>query len=277
MDRRTLLSTTMFTVAGYILARSGGPASGEETGQKANLQTIPDEKNYYKGPFGAYCSPFYRFYDKAIRRGVDYQDEMVIDESRFPDNTLIRWRWPDDPPKTSTGVYGYMHVYLGDYSGGKPPQPTKPIQIRSIATFHEVIDFTITSGDGDGFDVLNEFFLTSEAGNHEKRLFEIGFILHTNTRTIGFVGQNRAIGTWQDGEGRAWSAVITSGAVPYVVFTSVDQNDIKGALDVKDALAFLVEQDVLTGEEWINGVAVGVEPHFGRGELRLDQWTIVLN
>src|SRR5687768_14506004 len=121
MNRRTLLAAGTSTIASCVIGSLATPAYGEEENLGKGFKTLPDEKNYYKGPFGAYCSPFYRFYDKEIRHGIDYRDEMVIDEAKFPSNTFIKWQWPDHPPKTSTGVYGYMHVYLGNYSGGRPP------------------------------------------------------------------------------------------------------------------------------------------------------------
>jgi hypothetical protein len=50
-----------------------------------------------------------------------------------------------------------------------------------------------------------------------------------------------------------------------------------GSIDVKATLNFLMAKGVITGAEWFNGIALGVEPVSGSGELRLTKWAMTYN
>jgi hypothetical protein len=51
---------------------------------------------------------------------------------------------------------------------------------------------------------------------------------------------------------------------------------ISGTIDYGSLLARLSRLRQVNGAEWINGMAVGVEPIRGNGSFRLDEWNVAL-
>jgi hypothetical protein len=49
---------------------------------------------------------------------------------------------------------------------------------------------------------------------------------------------------------------------------------LSGKLYLKSAFAFLVARGVLTGNEWFNGVSVGMEPMRGNGLATIHSWSV---
>lgn len=49
---------------------------------------------------------------------------------------------------------------------------------------------------------------------------------------------------------------------------------LSGTLDLKGAFAFLVARGVLTGNEWFNGVSVGMEPMRGKWVATIHSWSV---
>ena len=49
---------------------------------------------------------------------------------------------------------------------------------------------------------------------------------------------------------------------------------LTGTIDCKAALDFLRAKGQLTGEEWFNGIAFGIEPVTGSGSLRVESWAV---
>ncbi len=258
-----------------LMSLAAGAAIAENMPGSAEERLLGDRENYASGRFGAYASPWsVDLEKKKLRQGIDYNDTIKVTPSRFPDGTVITWKWPQALP-TVAGVYGYMHVYLGNYDGGNPPVKSPPTQVKTLKTFEQNISISYLQGDDDGFNVLNEFWLTETAGANDKKLYEIGFMLHTNQRTAGNATKDaEALGAYQDSHGRAWRVVRFPGNVPYIVFIPASGEDFNGSLDIKHALEHLIGRSVISGNEWINGVAVGVEPHFGGGSISLDAWDV---
>ena len=236
------------------------------------IKTLQDKENYYQDVYGAYASPWAAALEPVpLMHSRDYEDLIKVDPKRFPGGTEISWRWPDNPPKQA-GVYGYMHVYRGNYDGGRPPVSSKPVQVTNLRHFRQKVAFTLNEGDPEGFNLLNEFWLTGKAGEPSAKLLEIGFMLHTNDRTEYTVSRSKEILKFRDPQHRDWLMVSAGGAVPFIILMPRDRSDVEGEVDVKDVRDKLVQLSVITGNEWINGIALGVEPHFGSGRLTIDDW-----
>jgi hypothetical protein len=232
-----------------------------------------DEELYTKGSYIAYAAPWSAQSSK-LKAGKDFVDTITIDEKHFPAKTRIAWHWPLDLPKR-TGVRGYNALSFGNYDSGVPERPVTPIQVKAIRTGWQSFAWRYEPIAGD-FNLLAELYLTSTAGNSEAKTVEIGFMLHAPDTTRQWVQSGVAKSDWRDAFGTTWEISQNKGpGIPYVIFTPKGGTDLlKGRLDIKGALAELRRAGVISGDEWLNGVAFGAEPVSGSGFIIVDDWTV---
>jgi len=222
---------------------------------------VPDAKNYTKDEFLLYLSPWSRFYDKTLQMGVDYLDIAYVYPATFPAGTKISWRWPTGALPKGAGVWGYHHIAFGDYSGGVVESPIESRQIKDIQSLTGAFDYSFEGSTN--FNLLTETFLTTAKGDQETRTVEIGFFLHASAVSDTWLRDGKSIGIFTDSDNRSW-AVARQG--DFVTFQSAEDGAIlKGTVDFKAAFGFLAEKGVITGEEWFNGLALGIEPTLGGG------------
>lgn len=234
---------------------------------------LGDREFFSRGDFIAYAAPWstYEGPNAGLKQGVDFADTIVVNPGSFPADSTFTWHWPLTPPKES-GVYGYNAVSFGSYDGGIPEKPIESRKVEDIKELSETFTFTMARPTGD-FNVLTEFFLTEEKMG-EKKVAEIGFFLHASKSAIAFVEDGEQLGTFADAGGRKWKvAVQPAPAGPYFMFLPSD--DVPdGTVDFKAALDFLSAKGKLTGMEWFNGLAFGVEPVTGSGSLHLERLAV---
>lgn len=234
---------------------------------------LADKEFYTKGNYIAYAAPWstYSGAGAALKQGVDFVDEIAVQPDAFPANVEFSWHWPLTPAK-STGVYGYNALSFGSYDGGVPQSPIAPRQVKEIGTLAETFCFEMARPVGD-FNVLTEFFLTKKAGG--EKVAEIGCFLRAAKSAIAFANAGEQLGTYTDASGRAWKVAVQSApAGPYYMFIPTAPV-LSGSFDFKAALDFLRAKGRLTGEEWFNGLAFGVEPVAGSGSLRVRSLSVV--
>ncbi|HEY0315229.1 MAG TPA: hypothetical protein VGC28_03075 [Sphingomonas sp.] len=236
----------------------------------ANAIRLEDQRFYTKGSYSAYAAPWSIFFDKSLRRGDDYLDSIVVDPAAFPRNTGIEWRWPFHHPKQK-GVWGYLEVSYGNYDGGIPAEPVQPRQALDIAALSEHVAWS-GGGIATSFNLLNEFYLTREAGKPDDKVIEVGLLLHPHDRQDWEIVTGRPIGRYVEPGGRAWRVVMNG---TYCMFVP-DEDVHEATIDLKAMIDFLITSGVITGSEWFNGVAVGVEPVWGRGAVNLSEWSVDL-
>jgi hypothetical protein len=231
---------------------------------------LDDQKFYTRGSYSAYAAPWSIFFDKSLKRGDDYLDSILVDPGAFPKNTGIEWRWPFHRPKEK-GVWGYLEVSYGNYDGGIPAVPVEPRQVLNIDTLSERVAWS-GGGMATSFNLLNEFYLTREAGKNDEKVIEVGLLLHPHDRQDWQIVTGRPIGRYTEPGGRSWKVVMDG---TYCMFVP-DQDVQDTTIDLKAMLNFLITSGVITGSEWFNGVAVGVEPVWGRGAVNLSEWSVDL-
>ena len=234
---------------------------------------LADKEFFTKGSFIAYAGPWSTYFGTGLelKHGIDYVDEIAVRPESFPANVDFSWHWPLVPAKNA-GVYGYNALSFGNYDGGSPEVAVESRQIKTISTLTETFRFSTARPIGD-FNLLTEFFLTSEKGS-EKKVAEIGFFLRTAKSAIAFADAGEQLGTFTDASGRAWKVGKQPAPHgPYYMF--IPTGDVlEGSVDFKAALDFLRAKGQLTGEEWFNGLAFGIEPIAGSGSVHVESLAV---
>lgn len=243
----------------------------------ANPRILEDETFYTKGPYSAYLGPWSRMFDKSLQRGDapdQYRNTLTFLPDEFPRNVRLDWRFPTGKVPNGIGVWGYLALSYGNYDGGPPQTPVKPCQVRNLGAFEMSFDWAFSGSRH--FGLLTELWLTRDprptAGSSADALAEIGFLLHTPD--LAFHNSGRLVGRYSD-NGIAYTARSHG---KYVTFAPVGGPVMTGRLDWKAALDFLVERGIISGDEWINGVAFGVEPNKGGGAgiTYFKSWSVTL-
>jgi Putative peptidoglycan binding domain len=236
-----------------------------------------NDQFYTQGSYSSYPGMWYLFIDPTLGlghtavEGVDFQSSIRVFTSTFPNNTILYDRVPNFPP-TMAGVYGFLHVAYGNYDGDAQQVPVTPLQVYTLTNFTNDINWTTT---GTTSNLLNEFYLTSSSGNSAAKLFEIGEFPNVPSTTLNYVTNlTTSKGTFVDPGGRSWSVVYGSGAVPYISFYPTNLQNVNGTVYWKDMLGYLISQGLITGNEWINGVSIGIEPYTGAATTTINTFNV---
>jgi endo-1,4-beta-xylanase len=244
---------------------------------EAGLVSIGEKEAFYAAGYTAWNGPWSTDpggANVALVHPTDYEDEMSILPNAFPSHTTMRWRWPS--PGAGV-VAGYNHIARGNYDGSYHGDLT-PRQVGNLTAFTETFDLAL-SGDVADATILNEFYLTGSSGANNDKKFEIAHWPHWSTSALTWFNTKTLIGTWTDPQGRSWTARNCGpnpvGAV-YIVFVP-SVAFYKGVIDKKAALDWLVAQGVIPNYWWINGTAIGVEPHRGSGEMRVNTYSVTFS
>ena len=230
---------------------------------------LNDFENYSRGPYGAYASPWSTFFDNGLVHGVDYLDTIKVIPRTFPDGTILNWHWPARVSK-KTGVWGYIHVFFGNYNGGKTAVYLEPRQVRAIHILRE--DLSVAYEIKSDFNLLNEFYLTLRAGESASKVIEIGYFLHISPEGKQFFERAKAIGSYRDDAGQVW--VVRRAGDFCMLLPPGGHWASNGSIDLKSTFAFLRARGLIKGDEWFNGLAIGVEPVRGAGRLEVQHWTV---
>ena len=283
------MRTTALCTLAVLLAATHGTATAEpmrSAGHSAPTTQSPreradarpaivkrDEELFTKGSYIAYAAPWSAKVSK-LEAGKDFVDTITIREATFPAQTKIAWHWPLDISQ-KTGVRGYNTLSYGNYDSGLPERPVRPVQVKSMRSGWQSFAWRYEPVAGD-FNLLAEFYLTRTSGRSEAKTVEIGFMLHTPLATRAWTRAGKSATRWTDAFGVQWDVTRNQGpGIPYIIFMPHDGTDLlKGRLDVKGALAELRRIGIISGDEWLNGVAFGVEPVSGSGFVIVDDWTV---
>lgn len=198
---------------------------------------------------------------------------MRIASGSFPAKTTLSW---DVTPKQGyAGVNGFLALNYGNYDGSAGS--ITPKQVKNI------VDLTINAtwtymGDGSS-GLLSELWLSPAAASSGgfTHLFEIAFFPRFSQPVKDWLLTLPTVGTGFTVNGVKFlvrQATDSSGTAPYLIAYRPDYKDIQGALPYKQFFDYLTAQSIITGNEWVNGVAFGVEPHQGKASLKLDTFSV---
>ena len=227
---------------------------------------------FAKGPYHAFAQPWGAQESRLVRYWAPFADKIDVDAARFPNNTRFRFTWPLWRPSSSTaGVWGYSMLSFGNYDGGEGETKIPPRRVFELLDLSQRFSWSSSMALGDA-NLLTEFYLRSDPNNSESKLIEIGWFLHAPRATAAFVRGAQQIGRFTDASGKAWQVARDE---KYVMFLPADAQDVRtGMIDMRAALQWLQEKRVIGGDEWFTGVAIGVEPLRGRGQVQIDRWAV---
>lgn len=227
---------------------------------------------FAKGPYHAFAQPWGAQDSRLVRYWAPFADKIDVDAARFPNNTRFRFTWPFWRPSSSAaGVWGYSMLSFGNYDGGDGETKIPPRRVYELLDLSQRFAWSSSMALGDA-NLLTEFYLRSDPNDSESKLIEIGWFLHAPPATAAFVRAAQQIGRFTDAGGKAWQVARED---KYVMFMPADAQDVRtGTIDMRAALHWLQEKGVIQGDEWFTGVAIGVEPLRGRGQVQIDRWAV---
>ncbi len=234
---------------------------------------------YAQGQYHAYASMWALAQDETLAlgrkavEGEDYAATITVDKTSFPARSTIDWHVPQEPLDL-TGVYGYLQLSYGNYHGSRVPEPVEPAQVSAIDRLDVSLSFSY-SGD-TRFNLLNELFLLSDPTDVDSVLFEVGVFARASSEMNAYFNGGQQIGTYVDEQGREWRAAYRNSPVGgyYVMLIPANGEDVEGEFNWAGVFDFLVNEDVLDGTEWFTGIAVGVEPIAGAGQVQIDAFAV---
>lgn len=265
-------------VEGALLSQRGEESASSTSRGEAERVSLKNFEWFSRGPYGAWTGMWQLYIDPTLGlqhaavEGVDFESSIVLDPVSFPSNSLVQWRVPDHP--STSGVYGYLHLAFGNYEGGSPQTPVVPVRVAEIEELTLTLDFVFEGDAATG--VLSDMWLTSQASDHEAKVFEVGILVRTSAAGERFVRGNRQLGRFTDPDRRSWVVAIKDGAVPFITFMPADLDDVVRLVHWDDMLHHLVSEDIITGREWVNGLAVGPEPYTGAGAVLFRRFEVTL-
>jgi hypothetical protein len=231
-----------------------------------------DQQFYTKGSYGAFCFPFGALGETPpLSRPADYLDEFRIDPATFPANTTLNSRFPDRATTApNLGVWAYPQLSYGNYDGGTVQTPVTPYRVGAFQALSDTFDQSFTGGNSNG---LSEFYLCSASGDNAAKVLEVGWFFNPIASSTAFNQSGTQRGIFTDGAGRQWNCG-QSGT--FLTFSPIDGLPTNTATGF-NRLAFLTwlkGLGVITGLEWINGIALGTEPIRNINTHQVNAWQV---
>ena len=248
-----------------VLAQTTTAAPAMQLGGAS--QTIGPDQVYSQGAFTAFIAPF-------NAAGVNYSANMTLANGSLTSGVNMTWNYGSTP--TSAGVYDFSAIDYGDYDNTTPSTPVPSSTINNIQTLTETHNLSL-AGNLQGFDAIDDMFLTASPGNSSTNAAEVEVFLHTPTYSAQYVQSSTPIGTFQDG-GITWTvakSTSNSGSYPDYLIMPANQADVAiGTVDVKAMLNYLVSNGGVSGNLYFNGFALGTETQVGGGSMAVNSLSV---
>ncbi len=247
-SRRDFLRCIGLWSTSALIPQSVSQAAASEERLKADLLEINHEQNFRSGRYNLYA---FAYGAKPLVLGTDYDAVWTVDPSQFPRKVKLDWYVPSGPLPNGGGVWGYHHI------GYTVPQAR---QLKDLDAFVAAFDWSF-SGTRN-FNLLAECWLGKTSippeWNHKSALWEIGFFLHA--ADYDFHNGGTAIGLGHINSGVLYTCRRND---TFITFAPQSEADVLiGEIDWKAAFQYLIDNQVLTGREWLSGQVclLGIEP-----------------
>ena len=228
--------------------------------------TLSDSQAYTKGPFTAFMAPWNK---GSLLINTDYTESFALDPERFPANSLISWNWPSAGARDQ--VRGFLAIDYGNYYNTIPEMPVQSTRVNGIESLVCKHDLSI-AGLVSAFNVIINFFLTS-TDCFGAILYEIEIFLHTPNYAKAYIDSIPLIGIFTSASNLRWRVARDPAGIqgPNILFYPLGQADVLvDTIDLKKMLVWLINQGTITGDEFFNGLAVGIEPQQRDGTLKVN-------
>jgi hypothetical protein len=231
-------------------------------------------QSYASSPYQAFTGMFAADF-ASPNTPISATSDIFVNETAFPAATTFDWAVTPSPDWA--GVNGYLHLDYGNYDdsvGGITPK-----QLTSIVAMSLNVGWTFTGSTLSG--LLCECYPTTTSHatgsvSGADPVAEVGFFPKCSPASQSFAAGSTSVGSFTDVNGVVWNvgqAVSGVDSIPYFVATCVGYVDHHGPLDFKSYFTFLTGAGKLTGAEFFNGAAFGVEPLSGAGTLLISSYT----
>jgi hypothetical protein len=203
---------------------------------------------------------------------ADRLQTVTLSPATFPQGTILSWNWPDD---ADDRVKSWNKIDYGNYLNTITPVPVVSSKVKAISSLIQDADISYVA-PSDSANVALDFFLyTSESSTKETMVCEIQVFFHTTPAARRFMSSLQSLGIYESAAiGRSppikWAVARQQSnffKTPYFLFRPSDESDqLASTVDVKAILDWLrsansrTATSYLTGEEYFNGLATGVEP-----------------
>lgn len=248
--------------AAGVIASSGRRETGPFT-------ITGNDQIYAKGVYSAYTGMWGHSLPQNDQ--LVAESSMLIDPATFPIGTKFTWDVDQDPDWI--GVNGYLFLAYGNYDSS--PGIITSRQVKNIAQLSLDVEWTFEGDEASG--LLSECWLSSASapsGSLDKT-HEIAFFPKCSPDASAWLATLPTVGTGSFvSNGVTWNVAESTSATgqPYLIAYRPGYASSQGALPYKDYLAFLTASGKITGNEWFNGVAFGVEPFNGAGSLTITKF-----
>ena len=228
-------------------------------------------QSYAAGPYSAYNGMWGHYLPQNDDLHAD--SSMRVVPETFPRNTIFSWNVT--PDSAWGGVKGYLHLSYGNYDDS--PGTITPRRINNISELTVKIDWTYIGDPASG--LLSECWLTpvSTPSGEIAKLHEVAFFPKVSNGGATYLASLPAVGggSFIDSSGVAWNVRegISGGGEPYYIAYRPGYAEFRGALPYKNLFSFLIDTGKITGNEWFNGLAFGVEPYSGSASLKINQFS----
>jgi glycosyl hydrolase family 12 len=251
--KAALLAIFAICAVGAAAARHAGPEI-----------TLSDYQIYIAGQYSAFMAPFNA---GSLLVGQGYTEAIHLNRVIFPANVVSKWNFPATP--SPNGVYGFNQLSYGSSNNG--PQTAASIQVRNLGTLTAAHNLSMTGGVNN-FDIIYDAFLTSTP--YGANIDEFTVMVHTPASSGAYAKSLKQIGTFV-GSGVTWavSQASTGGQIIFMPANGADE--LSATFDLKAMLNYLIAEGALTGNEYFNGIALGVEPYMNGGELVYNSWAVI--
>jgi hypothetical protein len=241
------------------------PASAEP-----GLVRLADSQGFTKGPFTAFMAPWNK---GGLRFGTDYTEELTLSPATFPAGSRIAWNWP--PAGLRDQVRGFLAIDFGNYYNTVPEAPIRSSRASGVERLVCRHDLSI-GGTISGFNAIVNFFLTATP-DPNSILFEVEVFLHASDAADAYMRTASSLGTFTSASGLVWTVARDPSAAhgPDFLFRRADGGDLlAGEVDLREMLGWLAGKGAITGGEFFNGLALGVEPQQRDGTMAVNAYAV---
>ena len=253
-------------------APTSNPAAGNTTlappnngGGTGNHVTISEGYATYNSPLNGWWAAL----NPYNAGSSSYTESITSYPDTFPNNTVLNWSYPNTPG--SGNVWAYPEViygYMGGISNYTPSgEGTRPVQVKNLTALTGSYNVTL-QGDTEQYDVLLETHLTTAPASN--MVCEFAIMPHSPSYFTQYV---MSLPVQYDYNAPDLSATIAnagSSSNPYFIVMPKQGDMLSATVDIKSILTFLISKGVLSGDWYIGGFELGVEPRQGSGSITIN-------